>query len=73
MAVGFSPEEVQRAKNQLSSSIFMSLESRMVLYDDIGRQVLSYGHRKPAEEVCCLSLKVKVKLNSSNLCRYVSK
>src|SRR4051794_36443015 len=45
MAVGFADEEVERAKNQLSASIFMHLESRMVLYDDIGRQVLAYGHR----------------------------
>lgn len=51
MAVGFSDEEVERAKNQLSASIFMNLESRTVLYDDIGRQILAYGHRKPANEV----------------------
>jgi processing peptidase subunit alpha len=45
------PEEFERAKNQLRSGIFMNLEQRAVLTDDIGRQVLSYGERKSAQEL----------------------
>lgn len=32
-------DELQRAKNQLKSSLLMSLESRVIQFDDIGRQV----------------------------------
>ena len=38
---GFSslqPAEVNRAKNQLRSSLLMNLESRMVELEDLGRQ-----------------------------------
>lgn len=40
-----SPTELDRAKNQLTSSLLMNLESRPVLFEDIGRQVLIHGHR----------------------------
>lgn len=46
-----TPVELSRAKNQLSASLLMNLESRPVLFEDIGRQVLSYGARTPAEEL----------------------
>jgi processing peptidase subunit alpha len=45
-------EEFLRAKNQLKSSIFMALESRSVMADDIARQVLVYGKRHTAEFIC---------------------
>ena len=32
--------ELSRAKNQLKSSLLMNLESRPILFEDIGRQVL---------------------------------
>ncbi|ODV90855.1 hypothetical protein CANCADRAFT_26345 [Tortispora caseinolytica NRRL Y-17796] len=35
--------EVNRAKNQLRSSVLMNLESRMVTLEDLGRQVQVYG------------------------------
>ena len=43
--------ELSRAKNQLKSSLLMNLESRPILFEDIGRQVLTYGHRIPPEEL----------------------
>lgn len=36
----------QRAKTQLQSMLLMNLESRPVIFEDIGRQVLATGHRK---------------------------
>eukprot|EP00743_Colponemidia_sp_Colp-15_P001325 GILK01001452.1.p1 GENE.GILK01001452.1~~GILK01001452.1.p1 ORF type:complete len:518 (-),score=76.55 GILK01001452.1:181-1533(-) len=45
-------QELNRAKNQLKSSVFYNLESRVVLFEDLGRQVLTFGtHTGPAEEV----------------------
>jgi len=49
MARNISPDELNRAKNQLTSSLLMNLESRPVLFEDIGRQVLSYGDRTSAD------------------------
>ena len=37
--------EVERAKAAAISSVLMNLESRAVVAEDIGRQVLTYGHR----------------------------
>lgn len=45
-------EALQRAKNQLKSSVLMNLESRMILYEDIGRQLITYGYREAPEVVC---------------------
>jgi processing peptidase subunit alpha len=41
--------ELSRAKNQLKSSLLMNLESRPIMFEDIGRQVLTYGARTPPE------------------------
>ncbi|KFM26109.1 putative mitochondrial-processing peptidase subunit alpha-1 [Auxenochlorella protothecoides] len=43
-------EELERAKAAALSSVLMNLESRAVVAEDIGRQVLTYGSRKPAAE-----------------------
>ena len=40
--------ELERAKKQLQSMLLMNLEQRPVLFEDIGRQVLSVGKRKNA-------------------------
>lgn len=40
-------EELERAKMAAISSVYMNLESRAVVAEDIGRQILTYGHR------CC--------------------
>lgn len=43
-----SPNEIElkRAKTQLQSMLLMNLESRPVVFEDIGRQVLSTGQRR---------------------------
>lgn len=41
-----SPSELSRAKKQLQSMLLMNLESRPVVFEDIGRQVLASGVRK---------------------------
>jgi processing peptidase subunit alpha len=30
----------------------MNLESRVILFEDIGRQILTYGERESAESIC---------------------
>jgi mitochondrial-processing peptidase subunit alpha len=45
-----TPAELSRARNQLASSVAMNLETRALLCEDIGRQVLNHGKRlDPAE------------------------
>ena len=44
--------EVNRAKNQLRSSLLMNLESRLVELEDLGRQVQVHGRKVPAMEMC---------------------
>ncbi|KAM0933615.1 putative quinol--cytochrome-c reductase, Mitochondrial processing peptidase [Dioscorea sansibarensis] len=41
--------ELDRAKASTKSAVLMNLESRMVASEDIGRQILTYGERKPIE------------------------
>ncbi|KAJ8564362.1 hypothetical protein K7X08_000822 [Anisodus acutangulus] len=41
--------QLYRAKQSTKSAILMNLESRMVASEDIGRQLLTYGERKPVE------------------------
>ncbi|KAK5631909.1 hypothetical protein RRF57_007623 [Xylaria bambusicola] len=53
--------EVQRAKNQLRSSLLMNLESRMVELEDLGRQVQVYGRKIPVREMCRSIEKLTVK------------
>ncbi|PHH49270.1 Mitochondrial-processing peptidase subunit alpha [Ceratocystis fimbriata CBS 114723] len=54
-ATGYSAltaPEVNRAKNQLRSSLLMNLESRMVELEDLGRQVQIHGRKIPVAEMC---------------------
>lgn len=44
--------EVQRAKNQLRSSLLMNLESKMVQLEDMGRQIQVQGYKIPVLEMC---------------------
>jgi hypothetical protein len=46
---GVDPTELSRAQNQLKSSVLMNLESRMILNEDLGRQVMIiiYLHHQP--------------------------
>lgn len=49
---GIDETELSRVKNQMKTSIFYNLESRPILLDDIGRQVVMFGKRYSAEELC---------------------
>ena len=46
VASGVPKEELERAKLAAMSSVYMNLESRAVVAEDIGRQILTYGHRR---------------------------
>lgn len=45
-------DEVERAKNQLQSSLLMNLESKMIELEDLGRQVQISNHKIPVVEMC---------------------
>ncbi|KAG0032895.1 Mitochondrial-processing peptidase subunit alpha [Podila clonocystis] len=55
---GIAQGELERAKNQLRSSVLMNLESKMVQLEDLGRQVQVHGHKVPVEELCAKIEKV---------------
>ncbi|CAE5967506.1 unnamed protein product [Arabidopsis arenosa] len=42
-------KHLDRAKAATKSAILMNLESRMIAAEDIGRQILTYGERKPVD------------------------
>ncbi|KAJ8638620.1 hypothetical protein MRB53_012887 [Persea americana] len=42
-------KQLDRAKESTKSAVLMNLESRTVVAEDIGRQILTYGERKPIE------------------------
>lgn len=51
----FGPQvELERAKTQLMSMLMMNLESRPVIFEDVGRQVLATHSRKLPHELCTL-------------------
>ncbi|KAL4365386.1 hypothetical protein AHAS_Ahas07G0100900 [Arachis hypogaea] len=45
-----SQVQLNRAKESTKSAVLMNLESRMIASEDIGRQILTYGERKPVEQ-----------------------
>lgn len=45
-------EELDRARNMLKCNILTQLESRLVLFEDLGRQVLTYGMRERTQDMC---------------------
>lgn len=47
-----SDEELERARNMLKNNVLTQLESRLVLFEDMGRQVLTYGHREEESAMC---------------------
>ncbi|EMP34623.1 Mitochondrial-processing peptidase subunit alpha, partial [Chelonia mydas] len=51
--------ELERAKTQLKSMLMMNLESRPVIFEDVGRQVLATNTRKLPHELCSLIGNVK--------------
>ncbi|EMR08670.1 hypothetical protein PNEG_02847 [Pneumocystis murina B123] len=50
---GINKIEVERAKNQLRSSLMMNLESKMIILEDLGRQAQTMNEKKiTAQEMC---------------------
>ncbi|KAJ4718002.1 mitochondrial-processing peptidase subunit alpha-like [Melia azedarach] len=45
-----SQVQLNRAKAATKSAVLMNLESRIIVSEDIGRQILTYGERKPVEQ-----------------------
>ncbi|XP_048368763.1 mitochondrial-processing peptidase subunit alpha [Sphaerodactylus townsendi] len=60
MAGAVGEVELARAKTQLQSMLMMNLESRPVIFEDVGRQVLATGMRKLPDELCVLIGKVGI-------------
>ena len=52
MICAFSFSELDRAKNMLRGNVLTQLESRLVLFEDLGRQVLTYGAREQVQITC---------------------
>lgn len=52
MRGGITHVELERAKNQLKSSLAMTLETRSTQVEDLGRQVQVHGHKIPLETMC---------------------
>eukprot|EP01041_Mallomonas_annulata_P007059 gene7059-14362_t len=46
------PIELSRAKNMLKSMLLMQLESRLVLCEDIAKQMITYKKRESSQELC---------------------
>eukprot|EP00531_Pseudo-nitzschia_arenysensis_P018220 CAMPEP_0116125560 /NCGR_PEP_ID=MMETSP0329-20121206/5872_1 /TAXON_ID=697910 /ORGANISM="Pseudo-nitzschia arenysensis, Strain B593" /LENGTH=580 /DNA_ID=CAMNT_0003619601 /DNA_START=65 /DNA_END=1807 /DNA_ORIENTATION=- len=44
--------ELSRARNMLKCNVLTQLESRLILFEDMGRQVLTYGKREDAATTC---------------------
>lgn len=44
--------ELNRARNMLKCNVLTQLESRLILFEDMGRQVLTYGKREDAATTC---------------------
>lgn len=47
-----SDEELDRARRMLKCNVLTQLESRLVLFEDIGRQILTYGQREDTATMC---------------------
>eukprot|EP00529_Nitzschia_sp_RCC80_P016420 CAMPEP_0113501730 /NCGR_PEP_ID=MMETSP0014_2-20120614/33124_1 /TAXON_ID=2857 /ORGANISM="Nitzschia sp." /LENGTH=658 /DNA_ID=CAMNT_0000396365 /DNA_START=95 /DNA_END=2068 /DNA_ORIENTATION=- /assembly_acc=CAM_ASM_000159 len=44
--------ELSRARNMLKCNVLTQLESRLILFEDMGRQILTYGKRENAATTC---------------------
>lgn len=47
-----SDEELSRARNMLKCNVLTQLESRLVLFEDLGRQILTYDKREDIHTTC---------------------
>jgi len=50
VAKGVSEAELNRAKRATVTAVLSNLESRAIVAEDIGRQILTYGDRKEVSE-----------------------
>ena len=55
-----SQEELTRAKNMLKNNVLTQLESRLILFEDLGRQFSTFGTRQTLAEMMLLVDKVTV-------------
>eukprot|EP00957_Ditylum_brightwellii_P025194 1906831-Ditylum_brightwellii.AAC.1 len=46
-------EELDTAQNMLKCNVLTQLKSCLVLFEDIGRQMLTYGKREDTASMCC--------------------
>lgn len=58
IAAKVDQEELDRARTAAVGSVLMALEGKSVVAEDIGKQILTYGHRKSTEEFCSLLMGV---------------
>ncbi len=63
------PSELSRARNMLKCNVLTQLESRIILFEDVGRQLVTYGHREAPEALCRKIDAVK----ADDVMRWVSK
>ncbi|XP_048233665.1 mitochondrial-processing peptidase subunit alpha [Ricinus communis] len=64
-----SKAQLDRAKESTKSAVLMNLESRMIVTEDIGRQYLTYGERKPVEHF----LKVVEEITPNDIAKIAQK
>lgn len=68
MASAPTGQELRRAKTQLQSMLLMNLESRPVVFEDIGRQVLATGQRKKTQHfISSIGMLSKQAVESENI------
>jgi processing peptidase subunit alpha len=46
------PTELSRARNMLKCNVLTQLESRIVMFEDVARQLVTYGRRESPESLC---------------------
>lgn len=58
LAKNVNKVELERAKTAAIGSVLMTLEGRAIVAEDIGKQILTYGHRKSTSEFISELMKV---------------
>jgi mitochondrial-processing peptidase subunit beta len=71
LSVGIAEHEVERAKNQLKTSILLQLDGTTAICEDIGRQMLTYGRHMTPYEIDARIEAVTVKDVKAVASRYI--
>ena len=71
LSTGIAEHEVERAKNQLKTSILLQLDSTTAICEDIGRQMLTYGRHMTPYEIDARIEAVTVKDVKAVASRYI--